>query len=115
MTAGSALRNYPRWSSRELWAFNRDEFLERPTAPLSVWAAPRIVAMRDERSGGTFFAIGRHVVAGLTNDRSGGRPLPGALSRGELVVAAAAAHSSRKDRSSFEVQLSRALALGTCR
>ena len=42
-----AWKAHPRW--RLLLAGNRDEFHERPTAPLAQWAAPaeRVLAGRD--------------------------------------------------------------------
>lgn len=74
-------------------ALNRDEFLGRPTRAPEFWEetpphAP-IVAGRDLQGGGTWFGIGRHVVAGLTNHRrpdARSGPSSGELSRGELVV-----------------------------
>jgi uncharacterized protein with NRDE domain len=76
-------------------ALNRDEFLGRPTRSPEFWeespAGAPIVAGRDLQAGGTWFGIGRHVVAGLTNHRNpdGQRgATPGAFSRGELVVEA---------------------------
>lgn len=72
-----------------LIAANRDEFFDRPTAPLHRWAepaAPGVVAGRDLRDGGTWLGVseaGR--VAMLTNVRSA-RPGPGARSRGELAL-----------------------------
>ena len=57
-----------------LIAANRDEFLDRPTAPLHRWTLPdgtSVVAGRDLRDGGTWLGVsetGR--VAMLTNVRS---------------------------------------------
>ena len=69
-------------------ALNRDEFFARPTAPIARWSEEEggIVAGRDLVSGGTWFGIGPKLVAGLTNHRSGAHSLPGARTRGELVV-----------------------------
>ncbi|MDP2263807.1 MAG: NRDE family protein [Hydrogenophaga sp.] len=70
-----------------LIASNRDEFLDRPTAPLHRWALPggeQVVAGRDLRDGGTWLGVsasGR--VAMLTNVRDA-QPGPGRRSRGEL-------------------------------
>jgi len=85
-------------SARLIVALNRDEFKSRPTAPVSLWAdegeAPPIVAGKDLRAGGTWFGVGRRVVAGLTNQRHAtGRAFPGERSRGELVVRALRAES----------------------
>lgn len=74
-------------------ALNRDEFVERPTRGLHVWEDfgpnERIIAGRDLRSGGTWFALGHRVTAALTNHRSGVRSMPGERSRGDLVVTTA--------------------------
>jgi uncharacterized protein with NRDE domain len=71
-----------------LIASNRDEFFDRPTAPLHRWALPNgveVVAGRDLRDGGTWLgvnALGR--VAMLTNVR-GAELGAAARSRGELA------------------------------
>lgn len=87
-------------------ALNRDEFLARPTESPRLWDhldPPRpIVAGRDLRSGGTWFGVGRNVVAGLTNDRSGGRAPAAELSRGDLVVNALLAGSVAEARTELE-------------
>jgi uncharacterized protein with NRDE domain len=78
-------------------AHNRDEFLARPARDVDVWtpaASDRaVVAGRDELSMGTWFAVGPHVTACVTNDRRNGRPAPGIVSRGRLVTDAATASS----------------------
>lgn len=77
-------------------AMNRDEMLDRPTTAMHRWPDAPLTAMRDEVSGGTFFAVGHvgtGVTAALTNDRRFGRPTPGTLSRGAIVTAAATADS----------------------
>lgn len=74
-------------------ALNRDEFLERPTTPIHRWADAPLVAGRDDESGGTWFAVGTHVVAGITNHRRGNGSPRGTRSRGEIVVRAATAGS----------------------
>jgi uncharacterized protein with NRDE domain len=69
-------------------AANRDEFLDRPTAPLHRWALPNgmeVVGGRDLRDGGTWLGVnacGR--VAMLTNVRDA-HARPAARSRGELA------------------------------
>ena len=71
-------------------ASNRDEFFDRPTAPMHWWTlanGTRILAGRDLREGGTWLGLsdsGR--VAMLTNVRSA-RAGTGARSRGDLVTA----------------------------
>jgi len=66
---------------------NRDEYLDRATAPLAPWTeAPRLVAGRDLLAGGTWLGVsvdGRW--AAVTNVREGERPAPGRPSRGWLV------------------------------
>lgn len=72
-----------------LIAANRDEFLDRPTAPLHRWLlddGTEVVAGRDLRDGGTWLGLNtRGRVAMLTNVR---QPLAMAArrSRGELVT-----------------------------
>ncbi len=73
---------------------NRDEFFERPSAPLAWWDAPGIdgeprpiLAGRDLRGGGTWLGLNRHGrLALLTNVRTGRGSTPGAPTRGELVT-----------------------------
>jgi uncharacterized protein with NRDE domain len=80
-------------------ALNRDEFLARPTDPFSAWTSVEGIPVfggRDRTSGGTWFAVGKRVVAGLTNDRSEGIPYPGKRSRGELVTLACGARNARE-------------------
>ena len=68
-------------------AANRDEFLDRPTAPASFWDdAPEVLAGRDLKGGGTWLGItttGR--LAALTNYRDLRSLRPDAPSRGGLV------------------------------
>jgi uncharacterized protein with NRDE domain len=68
-------------------AANRDEFYERPTAPLAFWDdAPEVLAGRDLKAGGTWLGITRNGhFAALTNYRDPSRVLPDAPSRGQLV------------------------------
>lgn len=72
-----------------LVAANRDEFYQRPTAPLSYWEdAPHILAGRDLQEGGTWMGItqkGRF--AALTNYRDPENVTVSAPSRGNLVSA----------------------------
>ncbi|MCC4588987.1 NRDE family protein [Xanthomonas sp. NCPPB 1067] len=81
-----AWKSHPRW--RLLLAGNRDEFHERPTAPLARWAAPadNVLAGRDLRSGGSWVGLGNDGrVAVVTNVRD---PLATASgrSRGHLIA-----------------------------
>ncbi|WP_434986190.1 NRDE family protein [Vreelandella zhaodongensis] len=72
-------------------AGNRDEFHQRPTAPLSRWQQqPTIIGGRDLEAGGTWLAASEQgVVAALTNVRDPGLITPAnAPSRGELVTCA---------------------------
>jgi len=66
---------------------NRDEYLDRATAPLAPWTeAPGVVAGRDLVAGGTWFGVaadGRW--AAVTNVREGERTARGGPSRGWLV------------------------------
>ena len=53
-----AWRAHPRY--RLIVAANRDEYHERPTAPLAKWPAPNdILAGRDLRAGGTWLGLDR--------------------------------------------------------
>lgn len=79
-----------------LIAGNRDEFFERPTAPLHRWTPPgspvAVWAGRDLRDGGTWLGFGENGrVAMLTNVRSA-QPGSGARSRGELPLRWLAGH-----------------------
>lgn len=77
---------HPRW--RLLLAGNRDEFHERPTAPLSQWEPARdMLAGRDLRSGGTWGGLDRRGrMAIVTNVRNPSIVLPQAPSRGRLTT-----------------------------
>lgn len=80
-----AWKAHPRWQL--VVAANRDEFHERPSAPLARWQdRPEILAGRDEVSGGTWLGItpslGRFCA--VTNV-SGARRSSVAPSRGSLV------------------------------
>lgn len=74
---------------RLVLAANRDEFYARPTAPAAPWAdAPRVIAGRDLRGGGTWLGVTRSARwAAVTNHRDAvvEEPRPDAPSRGQLV------------------------------
>jgi uncharacterized protein with NRDE domain len=74
----------------------RDEALLRPALDVDKWktgAGAGVVSGRDVLAGGTWFGVGPHVVAGLTNRRDELGPRRGTLSRGDLVVDALEAKS----------------------
>lgn len=82
--AAVAFRAHPRW--RLVMIGNRDEFHERPTAPLSRWPSG-VIAGRDLQAGGTWLGVndaGRFAL--VTNLRVDGYPLPHLASRGALVT-----------------------------
>lgn len=82
--AAIAWNAHPRW--RLVVVANRDEFHERPTAPLARWDNGTI-AGRDLEAGGTWLGLneaGRFAL--VTNFRLPGFPRPGLASRGGLVV-----------------------------
>ncbi len=68
-------------------AANRDEFLDRPTAPLDyIDREKTILAGRDLRDGGTWLGLGKHgKIAAITNFRKGDTPRTDAPSRGEII------------------------------
>ncbi len=80
------------WKAHPDWPLvvigNRDEFHDRPAAPLARWQdAPGVIAGRDLRSNGTWLGIseaGRFVL--VTNRRGFGDPRPDRVSRGKLVT-----------------------------
>ncbi len=74
-------------SYRLIAAANRDEYFERPTAPLAFWEeAPQVLAGRDLKEGGTWMGITREgKFAAITNFRDPGAFMAGAPSRGKLV------------------------------
>lgn len=67
---------------------NRDEFADRPSAPIDFWASsPQLLAGRDLLAGGTWFGVTREGRVGLvTNFREVSPRLPETPSRGELVA-----------------------------
>jgi uncharacterized protein with NRDE domain len=80
-----AWQAHPRY--RLVVAANRDEFHDRPAAPLAKWPPPaEWIAGRDLRAQGTWLALDRTRRCGVvTNFRDLQRPQPGAPSRGELI------------------------------
>jgi len=81
-----AWKFHPRY--RLIVAANRDEFHDRPAAPLGWWPDdPRILAGRDLRGAGTWMGVARSGRFGIvTNFRELERPAENAPSRGDLVT-----------------------------
>ncbi len=77
---------HPRY--RLIFAGNRDEFHDRPSAPMAWWFDhPQILGGRDLQAGGTWLAVSRRARFGVvTNFRDMQRPLEGAPSRGTLIT-----------------------------
>ena len=69
-------------------AANRDEYYDRPTAPVEFWKeAPDLLAGKDLRAGGTWLGITRTGrIAAITNYRDPSTIKEHAPSRGELVT-----------------------------
>jgi uncharacterized protein with NRDE domain len=80
-----AWKTHPRY--RLIVAGNRDEFHDRPSAPLGWWQDDaRILAGRDLKAGGTWLGVARSGRFGIvTNYRDLQAPIEGAPSRGQLV------------------------------
>jgi len=80
-----AWKTHPRY--RLILAGNRDEFHERPTAPLNWWQDDaRILGGRDLKAGGTWLGVARSGRFGVvTNYRDLQAPVEGAPSRGNLI------------------------------
>ncbi|MFZ1827849.1 MAG: NRDE family protein [Candidatus Competibacteraceae bacterium] len=80
-----AYRYYPGYEL--LVAANRDEFHDRPTAPLAFWDdAPQVLAGRDLQAGGAWMGVTRTGrFAAITNYRDPRRVMAGAPSRGHLI------------------------------
>jgi len=80
------------WNAHPDWLLvaigNRDEYHDRPAAPLDRWGdSSGVIAGRDLRSGGTWLGVsqaGRFVL--VTNRRGFGDPQPDRVSRGKLVT-----------------------------
>lgn len=68
-------------------AANRDEYHERPSAPLARWPSPHdFIAGRDLRAGGTWLGVDRQRRFGIvTNFRDLQPPVANAPSRGSLI------------------------------
>jgi len=81
-----AWESHPHY--RLILAANRDEFHERPAAPLAWWPEdPRILAGRDLRASGTWLGATRSGRFGVvTNFRDLEQPPADAPSRGDLVT-----------------------------
>src|SRR5262245_14179746 len=77
---------HPRY--RLIFAGNRDEFHDRPAAPMAWWTdRPDILAGRDLQAGGTWLGLSRAGAFGVvTNYREMQRPTPGMPSRGALIT-----------------------------
>jgi len=80
-----AWKHHPRY--RLILAGNRDEFHDRPAAPLNWWQDdPRILGGRDLKAQGTWLGVARSGRFGVvTNYRDLQAPVEGAPSRGQLV------------------------------
>jgi uncharacterized protein with NRDE domain len=80
-----AWQAHPRY--RLVVAANRDEFHQRPAAPLAKWPPPaEIIAGRDLQANGTWLGVDRARSFGVvTNFRELQRPRSGAPSRGGLI------------------------------
>lgn len=80
-----AWRVHPRYPL--ILVANRDEFHERPSAPLAEWPdAPGVYGGRDLRAGGGWLALDRRGrLAAVTNVREPQTPAAGLRSRGALV------------------------------
>lgn len=80
-----AIESHPRY--RAIFAANRDEFYNRPTAQAAFWEdAPQVLAGRDLLAGGTWMGMTRSGrFAAVTNYRDPSTHRPDALSRGHLV------------------------------
>ncbi len=84
--AALAWNAHPRWHL--VVAANRDEFHDRPAAPLSAWAdGSGIIAGRDLKGGGTWLGVSEAArLVLITNYRAPGYPKPDRPSRGGLVT-----------------------------
>ena len=79
------IKSHPAY--KLIFAANRDEYYDRPSAPICFWEeVPNLLAGKDLRAGGTWFGItkdGR--IAAITNYRDPASRKSDAPSRGELV------------------------------
>ena len=77
------------WNAHRDWQLvaigNRDEYHERPAAPLALWQNG-IIAGRDLQLGGTWLGVSGERFALVTNLRGHGLPDPAKVSRGSLVT-----------------------------
>jgi uncharacterized protein with NRDE domain len=80
-----AWKHHPRY--RLILAGNRDEFHDRPAAPLNWWQDdPRILGGRDLKASGTWLGVARSGRFGVvTNYRDLQAPVENAPSRGQLI------------------------------
>lgn len=81
-----AVQHHKEWPL--IIAANRDEFVDRPTAPADFWEEmPDILAGRDLKAGGTWMGIHKKTLrfAAITNFRDPKRKKETAPSRGHLV------------------------------
>lgn len=88
----------PQERTAVLFGANRDERLDRATAPFGVLLDEpvRVLGGRDLVAGGTWLAVSElGVVAGLTNRPSPAGPDPARASRGELPLLAASQRDAR--------------------
>jgi uncharacterized protein with NRDE domain len=87
------------WKTNCRWplvlAVNRDEYHNRPAAPLHRWQNRDILAGYDFQSGGTWLGLSAGALAAVTN--AGPAPVPPLLSRGALVLESLAAGFFEKD------------------
>ena len=106
-----AWRSHARY--RLVVGANRDEYHQRPAAPLSTWPPPAgLLAGRDLQAGGTWLGIDRARRFGVvTNFRELQRTRPGAPSRGDLIpsylAGSAAAAGSHAGAARFFAALER--------
>jgi len=82
------LRWHPGTAVPLLVAANRDEFYDRPTAPMAWWEGGHLLAGRDLKAGGTWLGLTRTGrFAALTNHRDPTLVRPDGPSRGRLPLA----------------------------
>lgn len=65
---------------------NRDEFYDRPTAPMHWWPDLPVLGGRDQRSGGTWLALRRNGSLALVTNYRSGTAETGKRSRGEIPL-----------------------------